>query len=110
MIVTYMHTALGGLFPCSLPPFPIQNIEIDIGILKYVHNSNGSDSFIDVIYICENINANLNIMYGEGEGAAKEGGRGKLTKCCVHVCHYHSELHYDVRLQCTNRIIKKEHQ
>ena len=47
---------------------------------------------IDIMYICEITNVNLNILYGEGEAG------GKPTKCCVHVCHYHYELHYDVRL------------
>ena len=48
-MVTYMPTALGGLSSGSLPtpPFPVQDIEIDIGILTYVHNVDGSVSFID---------------------------------------------------------------
>ena len=50
----------------------------------------------DIMYVCEDSNVNLNILYGEG-GRGKGVG-GKLTKCCVHVCHYHYELHYDVRL------------
>ena len=50
----------------------------------------------DLMYMCENINVNLNTL--SGEGGSGEGVRGKPTKCCVHVCHYHYELHYDVRL------------
>ena len=26
------------------------------------------------------------------------GRRGKLTKCCVHVCHCHYELQHDMKL------------
>ena len=48
------------------------------------------------MYICEKTNVNLNTLYGEGEDG--EGAGGNLTKCCVHACHYHYELHYDVRL------------
>ena len=51
---------------------------------------------IGYVYICENTNVNLSTLFGEG-GDGKRA-RGKPTKCCVHVCHYHYELHYDVRL------------
>ena len=37
---------------------------------------------------------------GKGD---EEGAGGRPAKCRVHACHYHCELHYDVRLQCTNK-------
>ena len=40
--------------------------------------------------------------WGNGKAA-----RGKLTKCCVQVCHYHYE-HDDVKLQCNNKCIKMQ--
>ena len=51
---------------------------------------------IDIMYVCENTNVDLNILHGEA-GSGEEAG-GKSTKCSVHVCHYHCELPYDVRL------------
>ena len=66
--------------------------------------SEGTTS-IEITYICENTNVNLSILYGEG--GSREGASGKPTMCFVHVCHYHYEPYYDVRLECTNKSIKK---
>ena len=43
-----------------------------------------------------------------GGGIGWKPGWRKLTKCYVHVSSYHSELHYDVRLQCTNKSTSKK--
>ena len=51
---------------------------------------------IDIMYICENTNANFNTLYGEG-GNGEEDGESPPS-ACVHVCHYYYQLHYDVRL------------
>ena len=59
----------------------------------------------DIMYIHDNANVYLNIFYRE-EGEW-EGSWGKPSNCCVYVCHYHYELHYDVILSCTNKSINK---
>ena len=40
---------------------------------------------IDIMYMCENTNANLNTLYGEGRECGREPGESSPSTVCMHV-------------------------
>ena len=46
---------------------------------------NEGNTSSEVMYICEITNANLNIMFGEGEGVGREPGGSSPSTVCMYV-------------------------
>ena len=46
---------------------------------------NEGNTSTDIMYICENTNANLNILYGEGKELRGSRGGGSPSAVCMYV-------------------------